>query len=290
MEHPTHIERFGDIAPRYDAALCDAWGVIHNGRRLFDGVEAAMTAFRRERGPIVILTNAPKPSSLIPGQLDRLGLSRDAYDAVVTSGDVTRAAIARMGDRAAHAIGAAFDEVLFAGLDIDFAPLAAAGYIICTGLAEAGPSEPEDYRAVLADAAARRLPMICANPDIVVRWGDALVWCAGAIARVYEDLGGPVIYAGKPHGPIYELAFDALADARRTGASDERAAPARERTLAIGDGPATDIKGASDHGLDALFIYGSGGVNDGDGDAVAIAQRLAQADARARYAMRGLVW
>ncbi|MGF1545459.1 MAG: TIGR01459 family HAD-type hydrolase [Parvularculaceae bacterium] len=277
------IDGLGDVAGDYDALLCDAWGVVHNGRRVFDGVAEALTRFRAERGPVVILTNAPKPSRVIPGQLDRLGLPRGAYDAVVTSGDVTRAAIAERLPQPAYAIGWRSDEALYAGLDVRLTRLEEAGFVVCTGLEEDGPQDPEAYRPRLAEAADRGLTMVCANPDIVVRWGDKLLWCAGALARIYEELGGAVVYAGKPHAPIYALAFAALEEAA--------GAPVpRDRALAIGDGLRTDIEGANRAGVDAVFIAGVGGIHDGGIDAGAIAAALDEAGVRARAAATGLVW
>ncbi|MFN0024319.1 MAG: TIGR01459 family HAD-type hydrolase [Parvularculaceae bacterium] len=283
MTPARFITGLSEIAGRYDAVLCDAWGVIHDGVRLFPGVADALIEFRRARGPVIILTNAPRPNSIIPGQLDRLGLPREAYDAVVTSGDATRTAIAAMHPMAAFKLGPTKDEGLYEGLDIAFAPLDAAGFIICTGLFDDERETPDDYRDLLARAAARRLPMICANPDIVVRWGGRLIYCAGALAKVYEDLGATVIYGGKPHAPIYALAMATIE--RIAG----RAVPAN-RTLAVGDGVPTDIAGANRQRIDALFIAGEGGVHEGNADARAIAAALAGAGVHAAYAAKALVW
>ena len=277
------LSSFQPLAQNYDALLCDAWGVIHNGRRLFDGVEDALVRFRQTRGPVVILTNAPKPSPVIRPQLDALGLSREAYDVVVTSGDVARAEINKCLPGRAYRIGWASDGPLYDGLDLGFAPLPDADFIICTGIADEGPSEPEDYREMLAPAAAADKLMICGNPDIVVNWRGELMWCAGAIARVYEDLGGRVVYAGKPYPEVYELAMAAIADrAGRTIAPD--------RILAVGDGAVTDIRGANRARIDALFIAGDGGVHEGGLENGAVERALKEADVAAVAAMRGLVW
>ena len=199
------INGIGDLAERYDALLCDAWGVIHNGVELFPGARDAMVRFRAGGGTIVILTNAPRPSSIIPAQLSRLGLPDEAYDSVVTSGDSTRAEIELLLPAPAFRIGPAKDDPLFEGMVIDFAPLERAAFIICTGLENDHREEPEDYRDVLIAAIAHDLPMICANPDIIVNWGGRMIWCAGALAEIYEKLGGKVIYGGKPHAPIYQI-------------------------------------------------------------------------------------
>ena len=204
------ISGIRDIAQNYDAMLCDAWGVVHNGVTLFPGASEAMTEFRRTRGPIIILTNAPRPSSIIPAQLDRLGLPRDAYDDVVTSGDATRAEIEARLPAPAFRIGPEKDDPLFEGLEIEFVSVAEAGFVICTGMADDQRDAPEDYRAILSDAAARDLTMVCANPDIVVNWGGRIIWCAGALAEIYKQLDGNVVYGGKPHAPIYRIALETI--------------------------------------------------------------------------------
>jgi HAD superfamily hydrolase (TIGR01459 family) len=283
MTSPRFIRRLSEIADRYDALLCDAWGVIHNGVRLFDGVEAALSEFRNRRGPVVILTNAPRPNAIIPPQLDRIGLPRRAYDAVVTSGDATRAAIESLLPLSAYRLGPDKDDALYEGLTIEFAPIERAGFIVCTGLVDDSRETPEDYAGLLASAAARKLPMVCANPDIVVRWGDRLIYCAGALAEVYERLGGAVIYGGKPHAPIYDLAFERLE--KGAGRALER-----RRVLAIGDGVNTDIAGANRYGCPALFVAGDGGVHAGDQDQRSIAAALTHAGVRADYASTGLLW
>lgn len=283
MTELANIENLRKLAAGYDALLCDAWGVIHNGVDLFPGAAEAMTRFRENRGPVVILTNAPRPAAIIPAQLDRLGLPRSAYDAVVTSGDATRAEIEARLPEPAYRIGPEKDDPLFDGLDIDFAPMERARFIICTGLTDDQRETPEDYRALLTRAAARGLPMICANPDIVVNWGGRRVWCAGALAEIYKELGGAVAYGGKPHAPIYRLAFDVVRRARG------RPVPAA-RILAVGDGLHTDIAGANSQNVDAVFIAGDGGVHDGASDAAAIGERLNKAGAHAVAVMERLQW
>jgi HAD superfamily hydrolase (TIGR01459 family) len=280
---PSLLNHLSAIAGRYDALLCDAWGVIHDGVRLFDGVAGALSAFRRERGPVIILTNAPRPSSIIPAQLDRIGLPRAAYDAVVTSGDATRALISARAPAPALKIGPGKDDPLFDGLDIRFADADSAEFIICTGLRDEFNESPEDYRDELSAAARRGLPMICANPDKIVNWGGRKIWCAGALAEIYEGLGGDVAYGGKPHPPIYELAC--------ARAVSVKGAPiARERFLAVGDGLATDIAGANRHGLDAVYVAGEGGVHDGAADADAIAETMRRAGLSIVAAMERLAW
>lgn len=277
------LSRLSDIADDYDALLCDAWGVIHNGVELFDGVEEALVNFRERYGPVIILTNAPRPSSIIPAQLDRIGLSRKAYDAVVTSGDATRAAIEKFLPAPAFKLGPDKDENLYEGLNIGFAPIEEASFIVCTGLFDDQRETPDDYAALLKKAFARKLPMVCANPDIVVRWGGRLVYCAGALAQSYEQLGGQVVYGGKPHAPIYDLA------ARKIDETAGRTVE-RKRILAIGDGAASDIAGANRNRFPALFVAHEGGVHDGGADQSSIATSLANHQAHADYWATGLRW
>lgn len=280
---PPFIESLAPLARNYDALLCDAWGVIHDGRALFPGAEEALLEFRRRQGPVIVLTNAPRPNAIIPPQLDRLGLARGAYDAVTTSGDATRAEIEKRGSAPAFRIGPEKDDPLFKGLDIAFVPLDAAAYLICTGLVDDQLETPEDYRPLLIEAAGRGLVMICANPDIVVRWGGRLIYCAGALAEIYERLGGTVVYCGKPHAPIYDLALARLEEIAG------RPIP-RARILVVGDGVATDIKGATDQGLDSVLIAGAGGVHVGPASADEVVAALAAAQARAVAAMERLQW
>ncbi len=302
MTRPRHIDRLREIADGFDAMLCDAWGVIHDGVTLFDGVAEAMVRFRAERGPVVILTNAPRPSSIIPAQLDRIGLPREAYDAVVTSGDATRAAIAARLPAPAYKLGPEKDEALYDGLDIAFAPLDEAAFIICTGMVDDQRDRPEDYAEMLTAAAARNLPMICANPDIVVRWGGRIIYCAGALAQIYQNLGGKVIFGGKPHTPIYELALAAAGLGTTAQDQGPELGPElgpeqglkqgldRGRVLAVGDGVKTDIAGANAHGLAALFVAGDGGVHDGANDAGGVEAALTDAGVHAQFAATRLIW
>jgi HAD superfamily hydrolase (TIGR01459 family) len=274
------ITHLAPLATRYDALLCDAWGVIHNGVTLFDGAAEALRRFRSQCGPVIILTNAPRPSHIIPAQLDRLGLPRDAYDGVVTSGDAARAEIARRSPAPAFRLGPEKDDPLYEGIDVAFAPLEAAEFIVCTGLTDDRNETPDHYRPLLARAAARGLPMICANPDIVVRWGGRLVFCAGALAELYEQMGGEVIYGGKPHRAIYDLALAEIG--RLKGGPVER-----RKVLSVGDGVKTDIAGANAQGIDAVFIAGAGGVSGSGGDAD---EALERAGAHAIAVMEKLQW
>jgi HAD superfamily hydrolase (TIGR01459 family) len=242
------IHALADIADHYDAVLCDVWGVIHNGRAAYQAGCNALAAFRELGKPVVLISNAPRPSNVIPKQLEALQVRRDAWDAIVTSGDATRAEIEKRGPRG-YKIGPSKDEGLYDGLPVDFRPAETADYVICTGLRDDLSEPPESYREELATLAARNLPFICANPDRVVQFGGHLIPCAGALADIYEELGGPVIMAGKPYAPIYDLT---IAEAERLAGKPL----ARERLLCIGDGVQTDVAGAHGQKLDCLFVAG----------------------------------
>jgi HAD superfamily hydrolase (TIGR01459 family) len=255
------IAGLGEIADRYDAILCDVWGVLHNGREAFRPASDALTAFRRRGGAVVLITNAPRPSAPIRAQAIKLGVSPDAFDAVVTSGDVTVALIAERKGEPVHHVGPAGDLSLFeaaaesTGVRPALAPLDEAKYVLCTGLFHDEVETPEDYEGRLRAMAVRGLPFICANPDLIIHRGADLVYCAGALAQRYEEIGGAAIYAGKPHPPIYLAALAAAEVARGRPIEPSR-------VLAIGDAMRTDVAGAVRQGLDALFI--SAGIHHDD--------------------------
>lgn len=250
---PPLLRGLAEIAGAYDVILCDVWGVIHNGVAHFPRAVDALRRFRAQGGTVVLITNAPRPRGKVIGFLDALDVPHAAYDSIVTSGDVTVDLILERGNGPLAHIGPEQDRSLFqtsadlSGKPIAFAPLEAAGFVVCTGLTDADRETPEDYAESLALMRRRDLDFICANPDIVVEMGDRLVYCAGALAELYETLGGETIYAGKPHRPIYAAALDRIAALR--GAP---VAPAR--ALAIGDALRTDLAGAAAAGLDALFV------------------------------------
>ncbi|SET43946.1 TIGR01459 family HAD-type hydrolase [Oceanicella actignis] len=246
---PPIIDSLAQIADRYDALLCDLWGCLHDGTRAHDAAVAALRDFRARGGRVILMTNAPRPSSAVIAQLDRLGAPRDCYDGVLSSGDVARAAVeAGEWGRKVHHIGAPKDEPFFEGLDVERVPLDQAESVICTGLRDDLTETPEMYRDILREAQLRRLPMLCANPDVVVDMGDKRLWCAGALARDYAAMGGRATGYGKPHAPIY--------DAARRMLAEMGAQPDDSRILCIGDGIATDIAGGVAEDLDTLFVTG----------------------------------
>lgn len=273
------------IADRYDGVLCDIWGVIHNGRTVLPGAAEALMAFRAQGGRVVLVSNVPKPRDPIPGQLDRLGFPRAAWDAIVTSGDAIRAELKKRAPGPMHAIGDAGDDVLWAGLGLMRAGLNTAAFLAVAGLEDPfAPDAVESYEETLHEARARGLDMLCANPDIVVRVGERLMFCAGALARAYADIGGRVIMAGKPHAPIYDLAYQELAGLGVTS---------RARMLAIGDGIITDVKGANAQDLDCVFIaagiHGQELRSAGALDPIKVQAALAAEQTHARYVMPALV-
>jgi HAD superfamily hydrolase (TIGR01459 family) len=253
------IRSLADLSGRYDAVFCDLWGCLHNGKTAFPAAVAALQGFRKAGGKVVLLTNAPRPAASVIKQLQGLKVPRDAWDIVVTSGDAAQmgmlsGAVGQM----VHHIGAPKDEVFFTDFADDLrefaltqpvihrVPLEEAQGIVCTGLKDDMTETPDDYRATLLMAKTLGLPMLCANPDIVVDLGDKRLYCAGALAQLYEQMGGTALYFGKPHPPIYDLARRRLAE---SGVSDPQ-------VLCIGDGIATDIQGGMGEGLDTLFITG----------------------------------
>ena len=220
---------------------------MHNGVAAFPEACDALSRFRAGGGTVILITNAPRPGAAVRRMLDRLNVPHDCYDAIMSSGDVTRGIVeSRPGERVFH-LGPQRDVSIFTGLDIAFAQADTADYAVCTGLFDDTRETPENYREVLAAMLARSLFMVCANPDIVVERGDELVYCAGALADAYAAIGGEVLYCGKPHTPIYTAALG-KAGVLRGGD------PPLKRVLAIGDSIRTDLKGAASFGVDCLFV------------------------------------
>lgn len=248
---PERIASLDAITGSYAAILCDVWGVMHNGVNAFAEAGAALARARSAGLAVVLVTNAPRPHGEVEAQLDALGVRRDAWDRVVTSGDVTRDLI-RSGPRRVFHIGPERDLPLFDGLDVELAEEFEASAVTCTGLFDDESESPADYAEMLQRFRARDLPFICANPDITVHRGEEEVWCAGALARDYAQLGGRTLIAGKPHAPIYAAALDAAGEV--LGRPVERT-----EALAIGDGVLTDVKGAESYGIDVLYV--SGGIH-----------------------------
>ncbi|PIB25809.1 HAD family hydrolase [Amylibacter kogurei] len=259
------IEKLSDVSDQYDAVFCDLWGCLHNGITPFPAAVKALEEFRDAGKTVILLTNSPRLGSSVVTQLDEMGVAPDLYHAVVASGDAARAAMmsGAFGQRVYH-IGPARDEGFFTGVDVeDFyqgsdvvrVPLEDAEGIVCTGLFHDETETPDDYRAILLNAKNRGLALLCANPDIIVDRGEDRIYCAGALAQLYTEMGGESHYFGKPHPPIYALAQQRLTDI--TGRIIDP-----KRILCIGDGINTDIRGALGEDMDSLFITGGLAASD----------------------------
>ena len=284
---PPLLPHFSEIAPNYDVILSDVWGVVHNGVEAFPAACDALMRARARGTAVVFITNAPRPNEAVGRMLDRLHVPRETYDAMASSGDVTRAVIkARRGQSLCH-IGPERDHSVFAGLDVTFETLERADYVVCTGPYDDEVEGPEDYRDRLETMLKRNLFMVCGNPDVVVERGDKLVYCAGAIADLYQTMGGEVLYAGKPYKPIYDMALDLAKKARGLDV------PA-SRVLAIGDSVRTDLKGARTMGVDFLFITSGIHAEEVGGrdtpNVNALANVFAAAGDRPKAVMRHLAW
>jgi HAD superfamily hydrolase (TIGR01459 family) len=241
------VERLRDLIGGVEVVLSDIWGVVHNGLESFPEACGALHTFRQQGGTVILITNAPRPADSVQRQLRKLGVADETYDAIVSSGDLTRHFVADHPGKKIFWVGPGRDSSIHRGLDAPLTPLEAADYIVCTGLFDDETESAEDYRSMLLQARERRLTLICANPDIVVERGDRLIYCAGAIAELYRELGGEVIFYGKPHRPIYERAMALTAE--------QRGKPAEPgRVLAIGDSVRTDLAGAHGFGIDCLFV------------------------------------
>lgn len=278
------VATIAPLAAGTEAWLVDIWGVMHNGVAPFAGAVEACRRFRAKGGSVLLLSNAPRPGPSVASQLDRIGVARDSYDSIVTSGDAARGLIASLGDMPVLHIGPDRDLPLLEGLAVRRVPEADAKAILCSGLYDDETETPADYSALLSRLRARDLDMVCANPDVKVERGHRIIYCAGAVAGLYEEMGGRVAYAGKPHLPIYERAAAEIARLR--------GGPVPwSRVLAIGDGVKTDIEGASAAGIRSVYIASA--VNLGEGgklDPAILARLFAASPARPIAAMTTLVW
>jgi len=241
------VESLRELVAGVDVVLSDIWGVVHDGLESFPEACEALHNFRQQGGTVILITNAPRPADSVQRQLRKLGVADETYDAIVSSGDLTRLYVADHPGRKVFWLGPERDSSIHRGLNAVLAPLEEADYVVCTGLYDDETESAEDYRSMMLKARERKLTLVCANPDIVVERGDRLIYCAGAIAELYRELGGEVIFYGKPHRPIYERAM-ALAGERQ-GHQIER-----KRVLAIGDSVRTDLTGAREFGIDCLFV------------------------------------
>lgn len=240
-------DRLRDLTSGVDVILSDVWGVIHDGVHGFPEACKALQTFRAQGGTVIMITNAPRPADSVQRQLRKMEISDETYDAIVSSGDLTRNFVASRLEQPLLQIGPERDNPMFRGLDVKFTTLDNAEYIVCTGPYDDEVETEENYRGMMEEALKRNLTFVCANPDMVVERGHRLITCAGAIAELYRSLGGEVIFYGKPHRPIYDRALE-LAAEKRGGTTPSN------RILAIGDSVRTDLTGANLMGLDCLFL------------------------------------
>lgn len=246
--HPPIIDHAANLLARYTTILCDVWGVVHNGVTAYESACDALIRFRRQGGTVVLITNAPVPEDRVAAMLDERRVPRASWDAIVSSGDMALAEVGRRGLRDLNQIGPADRDIaLFRRLPRPSVPIEAAEAIICTGLVDDRNETAQSYRPLLEKALVRQLPFICANPDLVVDVGGTLYLCAGAIADLYEHMGGEVYWCGKPHVATYDTARS-VSERLRGGNI------CKTEMLAIGDSLRTDLTGAERAGIDALFI------------------------------------
>ena len=285
MPNPIDLPRIAglrDIADDYSAILSDVWGVIHNGVRAHKMAVEALARFRQTRGPVVMITNAPRPWRDVQRLLREFAIPDETYDAIITSGDLTASMLrAHEGDKVYH-LGPDRDLPMFDGIAVERVGPEAADFVLCTGLFDDERETMDDYVERLGELRRRNLTMICANPDLVVERGHRLVYCAGSVAQLYEQLGGAVIYAGKPHGPVYQRALEEIAAhaGRPIDPGD---------VLAIGDSIKTDLAGAAHAGMLSLFI--AGGIhNEEHPEGRGLADAFAKADVSPRAVMEQLAW
>ena len=249
------ITSFAEISDRYDALFCDLWGCVHDGLTPFADAVSAMQSFRTKGGTVMLVTNAPRPHAPVRKQLQRIGVPDNAYDGIATSGDSARAAMfcGAVGQNI-YFIGQTHDQDFFSPLELVEDPKTITQVTLeeAEGIVCCGPFDPladlQEMRPQLLFAKTKGLKLLCANPDIVVDRGNTREWCAGALAKLYTEIGGESLYFGKPHSPIYDLARLRL---NTLGKSIPDS-----RILCVGDGVLTDIDGALGEELDSLFITG----------------------------------
>ncbi len=252
------LDTLAPLAATADAWISDIWGVLHNGVAALPGAGEACVRFRERGGTVVLVTNAPMPAAAVAKRLEQLGIARAAYDAIITSGDLSRSLLEDFAGRSLFYLGPARRSYVQSVPGMTLATAESADVVLCTGLVDDEREQPEQYREMLAGLAQRKVPLICANPDLMVERGHRLVPCAGSLALIYEQHGGPVLYAGKPYPLVYERAYAAIETARGTQ-------PSKARILAIGDGIHTDIAGAGRAGLRSVFIASALHTDGGQG-------------------------
>jgi HAD superfamily hydrolase (TIGR01459 family) len=275
------------LAGEFDVVLCDVWGVLHNGVSAYREASDALRRARSGGATVVLISNAPRPHTVVEKHLASLGVARDGWDELVTSGDLTREVVASRPGVPLYHMGPERDFRLFDGLDAPRVAANSAQYLLCSGPIPEDVPSAEPFRAMFSEFVGRGLEFVCANPDLVVEKGDRLLLCAGSLAALYESLGGSVLYAGKPHRPIYDMALSKTA--RRRGRAVDPA-----RVLAIGDAPRTDIAGAQSIGARTLLVAKGIHANElmplGVIDGGAVERMFAAASARPDAVIDRLRW
>ncbi|MEQ1715202.1 MAG: TIGR01459 family HAD-type hydrolase [Hyphomicrobium sp.] len=281
MTHIPLLETMAGLERPFDVWFLDIWGVLHNGVRPFTGAVAACRDFRSQGGAVILVSNSPRPREGVARQLESVGVARDAYDAILTSGDVSRTLIAAYQGRTVFHLGPARDLPVYEGLGVTLGNASDAAAAVCTGLYDDETETPDDYADLLAACQARNLEMICVNPDLTADRAGRIIFCAGSLAAAYEALGGKVRYAGKPHKPIYDEAF------RMAAALLKRDVP-KSRVLAIGDGVKTDIGGALAAGVAAVYVASAVHMEQGETLSAAAARLFPDAQKRPIAVMTAL--
>jgi HAD superfamily hydrolase (TIGR01459 family) len=273
---PPIIVNAGSLLSRYDIVFCDVWGVMHNGKRAYPDAGEALARFRSLGGTVILVSNAPVPREGVEFVLKKTGVRRDAWDAIVSSGDIALRHIAAQGYRRLHRVGpAGRDRSLFSRLPGLHAKLHEADAIVCTGPLDGSSETVDTYRDLITRGLSAALPFVCANPDLIVDVGDRRYMCAGSIAAEYERMGGSVFWAGKPHPSAYDTARQTAHELRGETAP-------LDRILAIGDAVRTDLAAARGLGVDALFIalgiHAQATMHEGQVDAAKLAALFAPPD------------
>lgn len=247
-ENLQEVTNFSDISSNYNALICDIWGVIHNGQELFAGINECLINYKDNNGVVILLSNAPRPSSYVKSVLNDLGLSENCYDEIITSGDLTRKALNDkvFGDNCYH-IGPKRDLNIFDGTEVTRVDFKDADFLFITGLFNDEREDESDYIDLLNSAKDREMTLVCANPDLLVQRGRKLIPCAGLISKTYEEIGGSVVNIGKPFTPVFNEAIEMI---KKYNSNKE------QKILVVGDGLETDIKGANMIGLDSILVLG----------------------------------
>ncbi|HTH18282.1 MAG TPA: TIGR01459 family HAD-type hydrolase [Magnetospirillum sp.] len=241
------IHGLSEVAAGFDAFILDLWGVVHDGVEAYPGARDTLAAIRAAGKKTLLLSNAPRRADALVEQMNRMGIGREMYDLVLSSGEAVHMELkrrtdpfyAKLGSRLYH-MGPERDENVFQGLDLVPVDIEHADFILNTGPWDVTETV-EDYVPKMKQGVARSLPMICANPDhVVIRQGQRVV-CAGALAARYAEMGGRVSMRGKPDPAIYDVALEMLGGARN-------------RVLAVGDALHTDIKGANASNIRSIFV------------------------------------